>query len=282
MTFLGKVLVVTLLIFSLVFMAFAGAVYSRQNTWKKQADMAAADLASTKTLLQDEDNAHKDENAKNAAQINTLKQTGAKAEADRDILKASLLDEQKRHQQTTVERNQALALAEVSEKAAAARVEEARVQAELNKKLHAELSARVDQVRQLEKDVFDLQRTDEARTKKHNELLEKLARLEEIIRKIGKPADPEALVNVQSPPPVVEGYVKGIKTDKDKGIDLVEISVGSDDGLAVGHNVYISRGTKYLGQIKIVRVSADRAVGSVVRRAKNGIIEEGDHASTKL
>jgi hypothetical protein len=52
--------------------------------------------------------------------------------------------------------------------------------------------------------------------------------------------------------------------------------------LAVGHTAYISRGAKYLGQIKIVRVSADRAVGSVVQRAKNGIIEEGDHVSTKL
>lgn len=282
MTFLGKVLVVTLLIFSLVFMAFAGAVYSRQNTWKNMHTKVSAELNDTKELLKAETNEKDDTKAKMTAQLNTSEQTRLKAEADRDILKLSLLDEQTRHQQTTVERNGALALAEVSEKAAAARREEARVQAELNKKLHTELSARVDQVRGLEKDVFDLQRTDEARTKKHNDLLEKHARLEEIIRKVGKSADPEALVDVQLPPPVIEGYVKGIKTDKDKGIDLVEISVGSDDGLAVGHNVYISRGAKYLGQIKIVRVSADRAVGSVVRRAKNGIIEEGDHASTKL
>ena len=42
MTFLGKVLVVTLLIFSVVFMAFAGAVYSRQQTARTLYDKEKA------------------------------------------------------------------------------------------------------------------------------------------------------------------------------------------------------------------------------------------------
>ena len=149
MTFLGKVLVVTLLIFSLVFMAFAGAVYSRQNTWKNMHTKVSAELNDTKELLKVETNEKDDTKAKMTEKFNTSDQARLKAEADGVILKASLLDEQTRHQQTTVERIQALALAEVSEDAAAARREEARVQAELNKKLHTELSARVDQVRQV-------------------------------------------------------------------------------------------------------------------------------------
>jgi hypothetical protein len=239
-------------------------------------------LGRATTELQAEIEAHKNDQLQDAAKINASEQARAAAEAARDGQTALLADEKKRHETTTIERNDALALAEVSEKAAAARLEEARVQRELNNKLHTELSTRVAQIQQLEKNVFDLTRADELRTKKHNELLVRLAHLEDIIKKVGADPDSETLAKTQTPPPVVEGRVNRVKTDKDKNLHLVEISVGSDDGLSVGHSLYVSRGAKYLGQIKIVSVNSDRAVGSVVQTAKNGIIEEGDHVSSKL
>ena len=39
---------------------------------------------------------------------------------------------------------------------------------------------------------------------------------------------------------------------------------------------------KYLGEIRLKLVTADRAVGVVVDRAKNGVIEREDYVTTKL
>jgi len=66
--------------------------------------------------------------------------------------------------------------------------------------------------------------------------------------------------------------------------------LGSDDGLSKGHQLFVYRfGTiengnrpKYLGKIELVYVDPDKAVGTVIDAAKNGVIEKGDHVNSKL
>ncbi len=102
-------------------------------------------------------------------------------------------------------------------------------------------------------------------------------------------ADPRAYVSEQTPPPLVVGKVLETKHNPRNGQDLVRISIGSDDGLLKGHKVYVYRvaqgeGSRptYLGQIRIDLVTPDQAVGTVIERAKNGVIEKGDNVTTKL
>ena len=110
-----------------------------------------------------------------------------------------------------------------------------------------------------------------------------------ILRSAGLDIDVKTALNSEAPPPLVVGLVVETKMSGRSGNVLVEISVGSDDGLLKGHNLFVYRigdqkgdRGKYLGKIEIVHVTPDRAVGTVVQRAKNGIIEKGDNVSTKL
>ena len=63
---------------------------------------------------------------------------------------------------------------------------------------------------------------------------------------------------------------------------LVEITIGSDDGLKPGHTAEIYRGDRYLGRIEILKTDPDRAVGRVDNRYQQGPIQEGDRVATRL
>jgi hypothetical protein len=78
-------------------------------------------------------------------------------------------------------------------------------------------------------------------------------------------------------PPKVEGVVLEV-SDK----DLVEISIGNDDGLKEGHSLEVYRGNTYIGRITIRRTAPDRAVGQIIRELQRGQIKRGDRVSTKL
>jgi hypothetical protein len=78
-------------------------------------------------------------------------------------------------------------------------------------------------------------------------------------------------------PPSVEGVVL-----EAAGKDLIEISIGSDDGLKVGHSLDVYRDNQYLGRITIKRADPDRAVGQVKRELQRGQIKRGDRVTTKF
>ena len=78
-------------------------------------------------------------------------------------------------------------------------------------------------------------------------------------------------------PPKVDGVVLEV-SDK----DLVEISIGKDDGLKEGHSLEVYRGNTYIGRITIRRTGPDRAVGQIIKELQRGQIKRGDRVSTKL
>jgi len=80
--------------------------------------------------------------------------------------------------------------------------------------------------------------------------------------------------------PRVRGKVSGIR--RSNGDQLIEITVGADDGIRPGHTVDVFRGTRYLGRAAIIRSDPDRAVGQLLREFQKGQIQEGDDVATKL
>jgi hypothetical protein len=82
----------------------------------------------------------------------------------------------------------------------------------------------------------------------------------------------------KGPPAGVEGEVKKVEGG------LVQISVGSDAGLAKGHTLEVFRlrpAPKYLGQVRIVEVKPTEAVGKVVGRPL-GEIQKGDRVASRI
>jgi hypothetical protein len=85
----------------------------------------------------------------------------------------------------------------------------------------------------------------------------------------------------QNPPPVV-GEVKRI----DPTNSLLELTIGADDGLVVGHQLYIFRvkpRSEYICKVVVVTIDPDQSVAKVVGTTFQGKrIKEGDIVSSTI
>jgi hypothetical protein len=80
--------------------------------------------------------------------------------------------------------------------------------------------------------------------------------------------------------PTVDGVVS--KIERTGGQQLVEVTIGSDDGLKSGDTLEVFRGSKYLGRLNVMTTAPDKAVGRVNRNFQQGQIMEGDRVATRL
>lgn len=153
---------------------------------------------------------------------------------------------------------------------AGARADEPKRETELidaSAKLKEELKAKTAEIEQLKKEVERL-------------------RLENIklVRQVAEfrhtaPVEPKT--PELPPPPVADGIVLAVSPQ-----GLVEISIGSDDGIQVGHELEVIREAqgqaKYLGRIVIRRTRPERAVGEILKDRAKGPIQANDRVMTKV
>jgi vacuolar-type H+-ATPase subunit I/STV1 len=80
--------------------------------------------------------------------------------------------------------------------------------------------------------------------------------------------------------PRVRGVVA--KIQRSGGSQLIEVTIGSDDGLKPGHTLEVFRGDRYLGRAEILKTEPDRAVGRILRQFQEGQIQGGDDVATRF
>jgi hypothetical protein len=116
----------------------------------------------------------------------------------------------------------------------------------------------------------------ETAQKRSQDLTSRVAGMTQVMEGAGVDpnTDPSGVV------PTVDGVVSQIR--RVPGGQLVELTIGSDDGLKQGNTVEVFRGTRYLGRLEIVRTSPDKSVARVDRRFQQGAIQEGDRVATRL
>ena len=112
-------------------------------------------------------------------------------------------------------------------------------------------------------------------------LQDQVAALRDVMDKLGVRVDINEDGTVRTDADRIAPNVKGfvIKVG-DK--NLVEISVGGDDGLLVGHTLDVYREGAYLGKVRVLKTSADRAVAEIIPDFKRGTIRKGDRVATKF
>ncbi len=307
MTFVGKLLVVLQLVLSICFMAFAGAVYTFQTKWRTQYEATQTKLeevtreneARKATIRKYNDLARTTLGvASNADPAFAFDQQGdlveqglATAEAkvaeaqtlktERDDAIRQMENEQK---QNANRESQLITAVTETDLATQAR-EDAQTTSSLLNEVYLSAQERIDDLederRKKSDEAFALEQTLKEVERKYNDLLTDNARVRQLVRQLG--GDPEAKPQRKdAPPPSVEGLV--LNTRKTRASVLIEVSIGSDDGLKDGDELFVfrTRDSKYLGKIELVLVTPDRAVGAVVEKAKNGTIERGDNVATKL
>jgi hypothetical protein len=276
MNWLGKVFVVVILIMSLVFMGLAMAVYATHKNWRTVSENLNKKLTQANT----DNAAFKTEHNR---QVETLEkertaaeQQAVKAEAERVSLNDRLAIAQTELESLRQNQREHIAALDSTQK--------------INKGLG-------DQVVSLRKEIRDAQQKRDAffktaldateelhqaageynTTRERSEQLTKqVAGMTTVMREKGiDPAtDPNSVV------PTVEGLVS--KVERKPTGQMVEVTIGADDGLKAGNTLEVSRGAKYLGRVEIIETSPDKSVGRVDRRFQQGTIQEGDRVATRI
>jgi myosin heavy subunit len=273
MNLIGKIFVVLIFVMSLVFMSFAVAVYGTHQNWKKKAEDLNIQLADARKNLQlrEEEKAKLEENiakealAKREA-LGKLETEKAELQQQRDEM-AKVRDELVAKDKTNVA---ALDSAQQNLKKLTAEVEGLRGEireAQADRDKHFEQVVKLtDQIHQAQ---GDLKRLDE----RNVQLAAHVAASGKVLAAHGLTKD----TPVDGIPPAVRGKVLAINQD-----NMVEVSLGSDDGLRAGHTLEIFRASNYLGRLQVLRTETDRAVGKIMPGFKKAAIQKGDDVATRF
>lgn len=290
MSFVGKILVVVQLMLSICFMAFAGAVYTVRDNWRTTAMTRKAEVDKLNLRVADLQTEFDKYKTDTTAAIAKTQATAGELEATNKGLKEQTDQLGKEKKELTVALASANQLNQIAGEESTARRREALELREINNKLLASRDELFRRQTELEDSLHGVQLNFDAAKVKVKTLLTQMGALQRTLEANNISSDPKDLAANVSVPPRVEGKILTTKTPKAKGADeLVEISLGSDDGLTKGHELFVyrsglDRGEKprYLGKIRIVNTAPDQAVGVVVDRTRNGHIQEGDNVTSKL
>ena len=288
MTFVGKMLVVLQVVLSLLFMAFAGAVATVEKNWKQEFTGSQDQLKVEMDFHQTTQNLFNEYKNKSTTTIADLSTQSKKRLADfnREKNRADNFQTALNNLKTAHDTQRTVAQLEGDE--AKFRREEAVEQRQVNSGLHMNLVESVRTNRGLEDIIFDLRLQLGTREVRHLVILDQLktARVEARRKGGGIGTLPSADI---APPPPIDGKVQSSRYGIGNRILYVEVTIGSDDGIKKGQQLTVYRPgdgkakrTKYLGQIRIIQVFADKAVGTVQEKAKNGVITKGDNVTSKL
>jgi hypothetical protein len=290
MNFVGKILVVLLLVLSVLFLSFAAVVHSTHMNWKKVAedrDKKIKDANAARSNVEADFNRFKDEMD---LKLKTAIDQATTMDAANKILQGELAQVKKSRDENAIARKSSGEQAEVASEEALARHSEADVQRAINHAQQLQLDQNIETITKLEDQVHNLELALKMAGTKNKDLLAKISIFQQALEAAGITADANELAGRISPPPKVDGVILDNRPARRLGAaELVEISLGSDDGLKKGHEMSIYRsgsksGTpaRFLGKMVIVKTEPDRAVGEVIESSRNGVIQKGDNVTTKL
>ena len=276
MNWLGKVFLVVILIMSLVFMGLALAVYATHKNWQQvSTDLKKklTDAQAENTRLQTEHNRRVEdlEREKTIAEQQLAKlDTERVSLAERNATIQAQLDVLQQNQRDHIaafDATQKLNLGLVSD------VTELRTKIK-NAQLDRDklFKTALDATEELHKAAGE----DNATRERNEQLTRQTAGMTAVMNAKG--------IDPNTPPdsvvPTVEGQIS--KVERKAGGQLVEVTIGADDGLKAGNTLEVSRGAKYLGRVEIIQTSPDKSVGRVDRRFQQGQIQEGDRVATRI
>jgi chromosome segregation ATPase len=285
MTFVGKVLVVVNVVLTVCIAVFAAGVYSVQSSWrdKFQAEQKLRNDAKSANDLQVK--GLQDAITRLDKDLKEFKGRTATAEAQVTTLRTQLATTRTSHDKTVQAYEVKVALQQAIQNDNNTKLLELQNLRTALAQLRAKLKSLTEQVAQLEDDKYGLQRKEVQIVKKYNEMLETLVAYRKTLQRNKISFDAAAVAGLDVLPDPADGLVSDVSLGTRDKATLVEITVGSDDGVTKGVQLHVFRLTgkpKYLGKIKIIQVSADTSIGEVVDDAKQGTIKKGDHVAAKL
>jgi hypothetical protein len=287
MNLVGKIFIVLILVMSVLFMAFAMAVYATHKNWQEVVmnPQATPDkplgLAPQLKSTQEENQKLKDQNeklkqqydAEKAAKIQALTKLEsewreAKAELERLQAKQAELEKAKREAEAAMNATQTNATDYRKE------LESQRKTVEESQK---DRDAHFKEVVRLTEELHEATNEKDLLKKRTDELAKDLAKADTLLRKFGLDKNRD----YSGVPPKVDGLITATP-----GTGLVEISIGADQGLIKGHRLEVYRAgagqSTYVGRIEVVSAAPDRAVCKIDPKFQNANMMVGDRVASKI
>ena len=107
---------------------------------------------------------------------------------------------------------------------------------------------------------------------RESQLRNQIGRLSNVVQRNGL----DEFTDVLDKPPALDGRVIAIQKD------LLQISLGQDDGLRIGHRLDVYRGALYLGRVQIRETQPSSAVCEIIPEYQKGQIRKDDNVITNL
>ena len=282
MNLVGKIFVVIIFVLSLVFMTTAMVVYTMQKNWRDVVLNPQTGLAPKLQIAQHDKQVLTDQLEKLKKDVEAEKkaqqQAYAKVENERDTLR----QERKTLEASLAELEKAKRDAVAAMNATQKNSTDYRQQ--LDKLRTETLQSQQDRDAHFKKVVELTDQLNEAANEKEQlrkrmeDLSKDLAKARDALRyfDINENSDYKAKV-----PPRVNGHVTAALEH-----GLVEISLGSDDGIRKGHQLEIYRvgggQNTYVGRVEVVQTSPDKAVCKVDPKFQNSNVMVGDRVASKI
>jgi hypothetical protein len=284
MNIIGRIFVFAVFVMSLMLMTFAGAIYMSHVNWKDEVERLPKDCLPGQQpgydyLLKQSITARE----KVEQEITDLRRKVAESEQSRDQLIAKLQTavEQKEQELQTLRADKDKRQDEMEQAVADVRT------------LREDLLTASKNVDQLQAQVKAQQDKVDAQVEKSAELSAELAQsqaqltiAEERKAQLEKQvANARILLsqsglNIDSLPkdrvPTLDGDVIAVAAGS------IQVSLGSDDGLQVGHTLEVYRGGEYIGRAVVKSVMPDQAVAEIVKAYARGVVQRGDKVTTRL
>lgn len=273
MTLVGKIFTVLIFVMSICFMTAAVMVFATHKNWKDSALSTQTLLTNLKVVegnLKDELERYKKqlevERVARRATVGSLNARVIRAETE-------LAAKQREYE---------VMIASLTQATEATKVTQARLTS-----LESEIAATRTKLRDTEADLDDkfgkvVQLTDELNQatglkgrldERNTQLALQVSRMKMVMNAKGL----DEFTPVAHIAPSVDGRVLAVNA-----ADLIEISLGSDDGLKKGHTLQVYRGNQYLGQVTVRSTGPDRAVAQIVKDLQRGQIRKDDNVTTKF
>tara|TARA_R110002049_G_scaffold27321_2_gene94256 strand:- start:471411 stop:472247 length:837 start_codon:yes stop_codon:yes gene_type:complete len=277
MTLLGKSFSVVIFVLSLTFMVLALAVNASHRNWRDvvmgQGGLKEKIETTERTNSQLRDSqlrtqaALDREQAARRTALAALQTQLTRLETDLQDSEASLQEyASKNAQLAQVDKFRAEALEKLTTEANELR-QQIRTEQSDRDKLFAETLVLTDTMNKL-RGTLQLQK------ERNDQLMAQVTRFEEVVSAHG--------IDINDPldgsPPERNGTVLVINRPR----DLVEVSIGHDDGLRPGHLLEVTRSGRYVGKVRVRNTEPDKAVAEIMRDYSEGIILEGDRVDTSL
>lgn len=274
MTFLGKCFTYAVLILSTVFMVLALVTNATHMNWRDAAlerKTEVEQLARRNNELKDaRAKVEQDLNRERAARRTALASLQTQMDEATNRLQSSEAQVQQLEAQLTeltqLDRSRAEELQRLTQENSSLR-QQIRAEQEDRDELFAkalELTDRTNQLRGLLR----------VQQERNEQLIAQVTRFTEVTQAMG--------INVDDPVTGTPPDRNGVVLVVDQNRDLVELSIGYDEGIRGGHVLDVSRGGRYLGKVKVRRTEPDRSVATILNDYKMGSIREGDRVDTSI